>query len=937
MVLGCGVTPSGRGLTVWATGESNRVFPDSQPAEQTACFDARRKRIELFGAINETVACQIVLTCGRAELAGLELRIDDWVSGEHRIPAGQVRFYREQFVHVEGYPPWYLLHGPGTPRPRDFADVLAPLDGPFSLAPDRSHPIWMDITIPPGTEPGVYRSRVEVRSRRGRLAETDVTLTVWPFALPTSPLLPLLVELDVQRLFAWQSRGREEAYLPVRLTADSPQGPQAERVIAAAMRLLHEHRCAGFFTGYWPVVRQQRPGQAQVNWSDYDALVERYLDGGASGELLPAPLWPLPLTTDFPDPSRYGGPDAPSYWRFIGSYVAECVRHFQQRGWLTRSFLWYDAPAPNTPSDYRRLRHLGRLAGEAEFLPRVGASCLPQSMGPYGWPGCYYEDVTDLVDIWTMPGRYYDRTRLRQLQGKLARTHLRVDRPPYTGSLAVQAPLTMARALPWQAFQCKADALMADDGVGWPVSGSGDGSLLEQVATGPAGWLLWPGRVGGIDVPVGSIRLKQLRRGLYDYEYLSLLQRHGRPELANLVAECLVRAVGTEAYADNHLDGRTDTIELDADMWARARRLMGEELTRAVGGAQPEPVQQFAQRLDWRGLLSATRRIRLAVDGVRVHPPAEPGGSWRVRILTSIRNDFPQAVEGVLRLESVPDGWEQEVGQVRIGPVRPMGSVRAGLTVEAAVLPTDQHGIMPLDVVFDAGLAGLARARGRLAAVTLPRVNNTITIDGDGTDWPVGLRNAAGNFALFGGAGTDLPEPAQPTQQTIAFVVRDQQNLYLLAHCFEQSMGRIQPERSNVVRYEGLIPAGGDMLEILLDPGGAGTGATEDLYHVVIKPNGVVVAERGVGTDPPIGARRVWAVEIRAAVSTLPDRWIVEAAIPLPAFDAAALGDPVWGFNIARFQARLGEYSSWAGAARHMYNTQSLGNLLGSPSASATR
>jgi len=935
MALGCGVMPSGRELTLWATGESHRVFPDSQPAEQTECFDARRKRIELFGAINETVACQIVLTCGPVERTGLELRIDDWVSGEHRIPAGQVRFYREQFVHVERYPPWYLLHGSGPPRPRDFADVLAPLDGPFSLAPNRSHPIWMDIAVPPGTEPGLYRSRVEVRSRLGRIAETDVTLTVWPFALPTSPLLPLLVEVDVQRLLAWQLRTGAGPYLPVRLTADSPDRPQAEQVIASAMELLHEHRCAGFFTGYWPVVGQQRPGQAQVNWSDYDALVEPYLDGGASGDLPPAPLWPLPLTTDFPDPSRYGGLDAPAYGRFIGSYMAECVRHFQQRGWLTRSFLWYDAPAGNTPSDYRRLRQLARQAGEADYLPRVGASCLPQSMSAYGWSGCYYEDVTDLVDIWTMPGRYYDPARCRQLQAKLARTHLRVDRPPYTGSLAVQAPLTMARALPWQAFQCKADALLADGGVGWPVSGND--SLFERVATGPASWLLWPGRVAGLDVPVGSIRLKQLRRGLYDYEYLSLLQRHGRPELASVVAECLVRAVGTEAYADNHLDGRTDTIELDADMWARARRLMGEELTRAVGGEQPEPVQQFAQRLDWQDLLSATRRIRLAVDGVRVHPPADPGGPWRVRILTSIRNDLPQPVEGVLRLESMPDGWEHEGGQVHIGQVRPMGSVRASLKVEAAVLPTDQHGLMPLDVVFDAGLAGLARARGRLAVLTLPRVDNTITIDGDGSDWPVGLRNAAGNFALFGGAGADLADPAGPTQQTIAFVLRGQQNLYLLAHCFEQRMDRIQPERSNVVRYEGLIPAGEDMLEILLDPGGAGTGASEDLYHVVIKPNGVVVAERGVGTDPPIGARRVWAVEIRAAVSALPDRWIVEAAIPLPAFEAAALAEPVWGFNVARFQARLSEYSSWSGAARHMYNTQSLGNLLCSPSASGTR
>jgi len=935
VTLGCGPTPPGGKLTLWATGESRRVFPDSQPVGQTECFDAGRNRIELFGAVNEIVACQIVLTCGPVELAGLELRIGDFVNGQHRIKASQVSFYRQRFVLVEDYPPWYLLHGSGAPRPRDFADPLVPLVGTFSVAPDRSHPIWMDLAIPLGTEPGTYRTRLEVRSRRGRVAQTDVTLTVWPFALPTRPLLPLLVELDVRPLLAWHLSSGEGPYLPVRLTPENPERPQAERVIATAMNLLHEHRCAGFLTGYWPLVRQQRPGQAQVNWSDYDALVEPYLDGRAFAEPLPAPLWPLPMTLDFPDPSRYGGPDAPDYWRFVGAYMAECVRHFHQRGWLTRSFLWYDAPVPNTPSDYRRLRQLTRQAGQAEPQPRVGASFLPQSMSPYGWPGCYYEDVTDLVDIWTMPGRYYDPPRAHELRRELARTHLRVDRPPYTGSLAVQAPLPMARALPWQAFRCKADALLADGGVRW--ADPAQGSLPVGAASGAAGWLLWPGRIAGLDLPVGSIRLKQLRRGLYDYEYLSLLQRHGRPELADLVAGCLVRAVGTEAYADNHLDGRTDTIERDAGMWARARRLMGEELTRAVGGAKPEPMRQFAQRLEWHRLLSATRKVRLAIDGVRLHPPAKPGGPWRVRILTRIRNDLPQPVEGVLRLEPVPDRWNGESGQVHIGPVRPMGAVRASLTVEAPVLPTDQHGLMPLDVVFDAGLAGLVHARGRLAALTLHRADNTITIDGDGTDWPVGLRNAAGNFALFGGANADPAERARPTQQTIAFVLRDQQNLYLLAHCLEQRMDRIEPERSNVVQYEGLVPAGGDMLEIMLDPGGAGTGASEDLYHIVVKPNGVVVAERGVATAPPIGARSIWAVQVRAAVSALPDRWIVEAAIPLPAFDASALAEPIWGFNVSRFQRRLGEYSSWAGAARHMYNTQGLGNLLCSQSISATR
>ena len=47
------------------------------------------------------------------------------------------------------------------------------------------------------------------------------------------------------------------------------------------------------------------------------------------------------------------------------------------------------------------------------------------------------------------------------------------------------------------------------------------------------GSLFYPGYDAGIQGPVASIRLKQIREGLEDYEYLNLLAQHGEKAFAN--------------------------------------------------------------------------------------------------------------------------------------------------------------------------------------------------------------------------------------------------------------------------------------------------------------------------------------------------------------------------------------------------------------------
>ena len=65
----------------------------------------------------------------------------------------------------------------------------------------------------------------------------------------------------------------------------------------------------------------------------------------------------------------------------------------------------------------------------------------------------------------------------------------------------------------------------------WDFSGNGDGTLFYPGT---------PSRIGGTtDIPIASIRLKMIREGMEDYEYLKLLSDSGDPQMARSVARDL--------------------------------------------------------------------------------------------------------------------------------------------------------------------------------------------------------------------------------------------------------------------------------------------------------------------------------------------------------------------------------------------------------------
>ena len=125
-----------------------------------------------------------------------------------------------------------------------------------------------------------------------------------------------------------------------------------------------------------------------------------------------------------------------------------------------------------------------------------------------------------------------------------------------------------------------------------------------------------------------------------------------------------------------------------------------------------------------------------------------------------------------------------------------------------------------------------------------------------------------------------------------------------------------------------MYPVGEELIELLIDPFNTGTRSPADLYHIVVKPSGTYMTEKGVRFDPPCGEREPWPADIDVATALSGDGWTVELRIPLDSFDHRATEHAVWGFNITRFDASRREFSTWSGTSGNAYDPLSLGNLF---------
>jgi hypothetical protein len=181
------------GPIVWTVPSLVRIGPADPPGSSIeASISAAKGEYESF---------QIVIRAPAGGLANVNVFGSDLThsAGSH-INNSNVTLYREYYVYVDRSSP--MRGGPNEPmgagwyadalipfQDRTGADLSGALDAaPFDLAAETNAVVWVDVYVPRTTLPGEYKGHLSVTSDQGAV-EVPVSVTVWDFALPRQPAL----------------------------------------------------------------------------------------------------------------------------------------------------------------------------------------------------------------------------------------------------------------------------------------------------------------------------------------------------------------------------------------------------------------------------------------------------------------------------------------------------------------------------------------------------------------------------------------------------------------------------------------------------------------------------------------------------------------------------------------------------------------------------
>jgi len=603
-------------LRVWAVDDAVRIDPqtgrafeesDIYPSElrikpgyrdRNWVFDSAARRVSLAGAKNEVLAFQLQIE-SRTPLKAVTVAISD-LQGPAPFPAeNNIRLFKEWYIEVkqpsygESSSVGFDCLGPGW-----YPDPLTPLDQPmkrdFSMPfelPDKANGIpgqnvqgvWVDIYIPRDQKAGSYIGDISVKALSGaEILKTslELRLNVFSFTLP------------------------DENHLGISLNDYGSISPRRmpKKKLWAFYQMCRRHRCVLDVLYNAPKV-SGTGNELEIDWSEYDVTFGSLFDGTAftekhgyhgPGEGVPLERIYLPFESSpswaWPRPSDEMWTQ--KYELAVKKALRMFEEHFLQKGWTRTKFMLfynrYDESARLKEISYfaRLLREAG-LKEPQRFLYRVdgGPTSVVRGVG------------LEHIGVWCVNGnvRYTHPEEQREIirhGGQIWVYSSNSAREPCIAAPYIDTEALALRTwgwIPWKyrdtvTTMCEWGTFYHGRGKRWrdPAIAAALGG--KQVLNGDA-LLIYPGEFVGLEGPVASIRLKALRRGSQDFEYMWLLaQLAGEKTVADkIVNSVLFRAMhealkpGQDYWKPRQRDSRSH----DPAQWDQARRKLAREILNA--------------------------------------------------------------------------------------------------------------------------------------------------------------------------------------------------------------------------------------------------------------------------------------------------------------------------------------------------------------------
>lgn len=378
--------------------------------------------------------------------------------------------------------------------------------------------IWGEVHIPPSTPAGVYRGTITVSAREATPVSVPISLTVWDFELPRAPSV-------VTAFGGWMAPDFYSACT------------NADWLYEL---LLHEHRVDGqVIRGHETSWRNQFPS---VDFTGFDAAAAGRLDGSLYPDGRPQKMFQLGMygCGNEWDWENVAHQDLAGVKRF----AERAARHLKQAGWFDRTYMYCrDEPQP-------------------EHFPAVLRDIAAFKEGDPGWAGKFMitaaptpdHPLLDAIDIWCFKYHWAIDPELSQrLRNQGRRFWCYTANAPYAPNPTYHIDSIRGyepRIIKWaswlrgaEGFLYWAAALDQEYPNPWTTP------LNDFGACGDANLVYYGARDGPrlrdnatplrpLQGPLPSFRLKQIREGLEDWEYLVLCERlRGRAFVESLARE----------------------------------------------------------------------------------------------------------------------------------------------------------------------------------------------------------------------------------------------------------------------------------------------------------------------------------------------------------------------------------------------------------------
>lgn len=550
-------------------------------SQHQAPFGAPAAEIE--AARNEVESFQVVVAAIKGNLHVARAEVSDLVGPDGaKIAKDNVKLYREEYVRVRMSTPRAELP-PGL-YPDPLVPFVNPVTGkpieplsqhqerwgepmvmrgydmyavPFDVFEGQNQPIWVDVHVPKDAAAGIYRGTFRVAAREGT-AEIPVTLTVWGFSLPDGPT---------------HKNHFGGLYNLVRFFKVERGSEKFREIEARYSQAMAEHRLNPPIPGH--LLPEVKPdGTLNVVPERHEAL-KRFLTElhVTDFEVPRSPFGSLPGSTARPDYKTIAPAEREKAIRYYRAYYD----YLKQNGWEKRAYI-YLLDEPNLRENYEQVLVLAQVVHEA--VPELKCLVVEQTY-PHepSWP-----DLDPAVDIWCPLFGFIDRDSIR---AKLANgdavwsyTALVQRAPSYHPEYQqvkdkdpphwhIDSPLLVYRVPTWINRQYGITGLLYWSTITTVIDPWFNPAFAHPRHFNGGGYLFYPGVPCGIDGPIASIRLKNLRDGMEDYEYFALLEERAGKEAVQKIVDRI---------APNWWDYCRDPQAIQA-----ARRDLAQEILRRTG------------------------------------------------------------------------------------------------------------------------------------------------------------------------------------------------------------------------------------------------------------------------------------------------------------------------------------------------------------------